>query len=149
MSIVIYIYGIITSHQVKQQGTGVRPSQQATPQTRPQKTRPQKRPQKSRPAKRPQQSSRPINNNKQQSRPQGNNRVDSRPHLSVMCPAAMLCVPKPNCDFKGVITEITLNNLPPELEALRVPYLVCIISISIYIRLNPINFTMTSPSNES
>ena len=147
MSIVIYIYGIINSHQVMQQGTGVRPSQQATPQNRPQKTKPQKRPQKSRPPKRPQQPSRPINNNKQQSRPQGNNRGDSRPHLSVMCPAAMLCVPKPNCDFKGVITEVTLNNLPPELEDLRVPYIVSMRSIAIHIRLNPI--IMTPPSNES
>ena len=41
-----------------------------------------------------------------------------------MCPSAMLCVPKPNCDFKGVITDVPLNNLSPEIEALRVPYLV-------------------------
>ena len=114
-----------------QQGTGVRPSQQARPQARPQQTRPQKRPQKSRPPKRPQQSSRPTNNNQQQSRPQGNNRVESGPQLSVMCPAAMLCVPKPNCDFKGVITDTPLNNLSPELEALRVPYLVCMRNVHV------------------
>jgi len=43
-----------------------------------------------------------------------------------MCPSAMLCVPKPNCDFKGVITDVPLNNLSPEIEALRVPYLGCV-----------------------
>ena len=99
----------IINHQVTQQGGGIRPSQQARPQKRPQQTRPQTRPQKARPPKRPQQSRPP-----QQARPQ----------LSVMCPSAMLCVPKPNCDFKGLITDTPLNNLTPELEALRVPYIV-------------------------
>jgi len=38
----------------------------------------------------------------------------------------MLCVPRPNCDFKGIITDVPLNNLSAELEALRVPYLGCV-----------------------
>jgi len=125
--------------QNNQQGNGVRPSQQSRPQNRPKKTRPQKRPQKPKPQRRPQQSQRPNNNNnnRQQgnnnrgnnnNRQQGNNnnRGNNDPRLSVMCPSAMLCVPKPNCDFKGVITDVPLNNLSPEIEALRVPYLGCV-----------------------
>merc|ERR1711902_325073 len=63
------------------------------------------------------------NNNRQQG---NSNRGSNDPRLSVMCPSAMLCVPKPNCDFKGVITDVPLNNLSPEIEALRVPYLGCV-----------------------
>ena len=103
-----------------QQGGGNRPKQQPRRQNRPKQNKPKKRPQKPRPAQR-QQQARPANNN-QQARPQSNNQA--RPQPSVMCPSAMLCVPKPNCDFKGIITDIPLNNLSPELEALRVPYLV-------------------------
>lgn len=35
----------------------------------------------------------------------------------------MLCVPRVNCDFNGIITEKTLN-LTPDLEMLRVPLIV-------------------------
>lgn len=49
--------------------------------------------------------------------------ADTKPH--VMCPAAMLCVPKETCDFKGFITEQTLN-LSPNLEMLRVPLIPCV-----------------------
>ena len=108
-----------------QQGGGNRPKQQPRRQNRPKQNKPKKRPQKPRPAQR-QQQARPANNN-QQARPQSNNQA--RPQPSVMCPSAMLCVPKPNCDFKGIITDIPLNNLSPELEALRVPYLVGWLSI--------------------
>merc|ERR1712183_697520 len=104
------------------QGGGNRPKQQPRRQNRPKQNKPKKRPQKPRPAQR-QQQARPANNN-QQARPQSNNQA--RPQPSVMCPSAMLCVPKPNCDFKGIITDIPLNNLSPELEALRVPYLSCV-----------------------
>ena len=47
--------------------------------------------------------------------------AESKPFI--MCPSAMLCVPKANCDFKGVITE---RNLPsnPQLDMLRVPLIV-------------------------
>ena len=114
----------IINHQVTQQGGGIRPSQQARPQKRPQQTRPsqqarpQKRPQQTKPQTRPQKARPPKR--PQQSRPP----QQARPQLSVMCPSAMLCVPKPNCDFKGLITDTPLNNLTPELEALRVPYIV-------------------------
>ena len=135
------MFHFLTMYQNIQQGSGVRPSQPARPQNRPKQTRPQKRPQKTKPQRRPQQSSRPSNNNKRQqgnnnrgnnnNRQHGNNNRGSNnnggsndPRLSVMCPSAMLCVPKPNCDFKGVITDVPLNNLSPEIEALRVPYLV-------------------------
>jgi len=124
-------------NQNNQQGNGVRPSQQGRPQNKPKQTRPQKRPQKKKPQRRPQQSQRPNNNNNRQqgnnnrgnnnNRQQGNNnRGNNDPRLSVMCPSAMLCVPKPNCDFKGVITDVPLTNLSPEIEALRVPYLGCV-----------------------
>merc|ERR1712110_85537 len=46
-----------------------------------------------------------------------------KPH--VMCPAAMLCVPRATCDFKGFITEQTLS-LSPQLEMLRVPLINCV-----------------------
>ena len=131
------MFHLLTFHQNQnnQQGNGVRPSQQGRPQNKPKQTRPQKRPQKAKPQRRPQQAQRPNNNNNRQqgnnsrgnnnNRQQGNNnRGSNDPRLSVMCPSAMLCVPKPNCDFKGVITDIPLNNLSPEIEALRVPYLV-------------------------
>ena len=85
-----------------QQGGNGRPSQQGRPQNQ------------------PRQPSRP----KQQARPQARPNVDTEQRPSVMCPSAMLCVAKPNCDFKGIITDIPLNNLTPELEALRVPYIV-------------------------
>merc|ERR1711935_1319934 len=39
--------------------------------------------------------------------------------------AAMLCVPRETCDFKGFITEQTLN-LSPQLEMLRVPLINCV-----------------------
>ena len=135
----ISMFHFLTMYQDIQQGSGVRPSQQARPQNRPkqnrpsqntrpqkrpQQTRPQKRPQKTKPQRRPQQNQRPSNNNNRQQQGNNNNRGNNDPRLSVMCPSAMLCVPKPNCDFKGVITDIPLNNLSPEIEALRVPYLV-------------------------
>lgn len=110
----------------QQNGGGVRPSQQGRPKNKPQQTRPvQKRPQKQNYPKRPQ-TSRPVNNNRQQSGNQGNSQGGALGAPSVMCPSAMLCVPKPNCDFKGLITDIPLNNLSPELEALRVPYISCV-----------------------
>jgi len=37
----------------------------------------------------------------------------------------MLCVPRANCDFKGSITQQTLN-LSPQLEMLRVPLIPCV-----------------------
>ena len=40
-----------------------------------------------------------------------------------MCPSAMECVPRANCDFKGLITERTIN-YTPELEMLSVPTIV-------------------------
>merc|ERR1712109_153991 len=43
----------------------------------------------------------------------------------VMCPSAMLCVPREKCDFKGFITEQTLS-LSPQLEMLRVPLINCV-----------------------
>merc|ERR1711988_2046579 len=48
---------------------------------------------------------------------------EEKPH--VMCPAAMLCVPREKCDFKGFITEQTLS-LSPQLEMLRVPLINCV-----------------------
>jgi len=48
---------------------------------------------------------------------------EAKPH--VMCPAAMLCVPRETCDFKGFITEQTLS-LSPQLEMLRVPLINCV-----------------------
>ena len=119
-------YSYHTFYQKPQQnGGGVRPSQQGRPKNKPQQTRPvQKRPQKQNYPKRPQ-TSRPVNNNRQQqSGNQGSSQGGALGAPSVMCPSAMLCVPKPNCDFKGLITDIPLNNLSPELEALRVPYIV-------------------------
>lgn len=43
----------------------------------------------------------------------------------VMCPSAMKCVPKTNCDLKGVMTD-TAQNYSPEVEALRVPLIPCV-----------------------
>jgi len=43
----------------------------------------------------------------------------------VKCPSAMLCIPKENCDFAGVITEDTIADTP-QLNALRVPLIPCI-----------------------
>lgn len=37
----------------------------------------------------------------------------------------MLCIPKENCDFVGVITEDTIADTP-QLNALRVPLIPCI-----------------------
>lgn len=37
----------------------------------------------------------------------------------------MLCIPKENCDFAGVITEDTIADTP-QLNALRVPLIPCI-----------------------
>ena len=42
-----------------------------------------------------------------------------------MCPSAMKCVPKTNCDLKGVMTD-TAQNYRPEVEALRVPLIPCV-----------------------
>ena len=42
-----------------------------------------------------------------------------------MCPSAMKCVPKTNCDLKGVMTD-TAQNYSPEVEALRVPLIPCV-----------------------
>merc|ERR1712110_1110516 len=43
----------------------------------------------------------------------------------VMCPSAMKCVPKPNCDLKGVMTE-TAQSYSPQVELLRVPLIPCV-----------------------
>merc|ERR1719447_2565250 len=43
----------------------------------------------------------------------------------VMCPSAMKCVPKTNCDLKGVMTE-TAQSYSPEVELLRVPLIPCV-----------------------
>jgi len=43
-----------------------------------------------------------------------------------MCPSAMLCVKRENCDFKGFITDQPLINMTPELEMLRVPLIPCV-----------------------
>jgi len=42
-----------------------------------------------------------------------------------MCPSAMKCVPKTNCDLKGVMTE-TAQSYSPEVELLRVPLIPCV-----------------------
>merc|ERR1712018_247199 len=44
-------------------------------------------------------------------------RATQRPY--VKCPSAMVCIPKENCDFAGVITEDTIADTP-QLNALRV-----------------------------
>merc|ERR1711988_1401089 len=105
-----------------QQQQAQRPQQQQRPQQRPQQQQ-QQRPQQS-----PQQQQRPQ---QQQQRPQ-----QQRPQQSyqgptaeenpfVMCPSAMLCVKSENCDFKGVITDQSLN-LTPQLTMLRVPLIPCV-----------------------
>ena len=42
-----------------------------------------------------------------------------------MCPSAMKCVPKTNCDLKGVMTE-TAQSYSPQVELLRVPLIPCV-----------------------
>jgi hypothetical protein len=59
----------------------------------------------------------------QQQKPFNGPTAESKPF--VMCPAAMLCIPRVHCDFKGVITKQTLN-LTPDLEMLRVPLIPCV-----------------------
>ena len=42
-----------------------------------------------------------------------------------MCPSAMKCVPKTNCDLKGVMTEAA-QSYSPQVELLRVPLIPCV-----------------------
>jgi hypothetical protein len=51
--------------------------------------------------------------------------VPAKQTAFVMCPSAMKCVPRPNCDLKGVMTEEP-QAFGPELDLLRVPLIPCI-----------------------
>jgi len=59
---------------------------------------------------------------------QGQSRVTQQSQTQrpfIKCPSAMLCVPKGNCDFDGVITKNTIQ-YTPELEELKGPLIPCI-----------------------
>merc|ERR1712004_891739 len=84
------------------------------------------------PAPRPQRTQRPkpkpvpVQTFVQNSGSAGGTRQDdaaSKPF--VMCPSAMLCIPRANCDFKGFITEQTIA-YSPQLEMLSVPLIPCV-----------------------
>ena len=55
----------------------------------------------------------------------GNRQDDAASKPFVMCPSAMLCIPRANCDFKGFITEQTIA-YTPQLEMLSVPLIPCV-----------------------
>jgi len=55
----------------------------------------------------------------------GNRGADADSKPFVMCPSAMLCIPRANCDFKGFITEQTIA-YTPQLEMLSVPLIPCV-----------------------
>jgi len=76
----------------------------------------------------PQQQSRNRGEPKNAQRPQPTNQFEPSPSTQrpyVRCPSAMLCIPKENCDFVGVITEDTIADTP-QLNTLRVPLIPCI-----------------------
>jgi len=80
--------------------------------------------------KRPQ--SRPVTQTQTKPRPWSQSQNQARrPVLPantepfVTCPSAMKCVPKSNCDLKGVMTD-QVQNYTPQLEALRVPLIPCV-----------------------
>merc|ERR1711899_74331 len=113
-----------------QQNFGVRPQQQ---QNNPWQTQQQQQPvqqqndpwpmqQQQQPPRRPQQQQAQRPQQQPQQSYQGPT-AEEKPF--VMCPSAMLCVKSENCDFKGVITDQSLN-LTPQLTMLRVPLIPCV-----------------------
>merc|ERR1712095_240436 len=113
--------------QTQQQQQPVQQQQQNDPWPMQQQQQPPRRPQQQQ-AQRPQQQQRPQQRPQQQQRPQPQQSyqgptAEEKPF--VMCPSAMLCVKSENCDFKGVITDQSLN-LTPQLTMLRVPLIPCV-----------------------
>jgi len=107
-------------------------AQPARPQRKPQPTRPKPQARPVQPAKDPWPQNQPARRPAAapQARPanQGAGARPVRPASQepfVMCPSAMKCVPKTNCDLKGVMTD-TAQNYSPEVEALRVPLIPCV-----------------------
>lgn len=116
-----------------------RPNQQQQ-RPKPQQPRPQQpkpiRPQPQQPSDPwPQtQPAKPISQSRPQSRPKPVQQIQNQPRRPVvpaeskpfvMCPSAMKCVPKINCDLKGVMTN-EVQNYSPQLEMLRVPLIPCV-----------------------
>jgi len=121
--------------------------QSSQPRPQPSKPRPQSRPKpRPQPGRRPQgnqnsdpwpqtQPPRPVSQTKPkrpESRPVSQSQTKPRRPVVpantepfVMCPSAMKCVPKSNCDLKGVMTD-QVQNYTPQLEALRVPLIPCV-----------------------
>jgi len=107
-------------------------AQPARPQRKPKPQRPKPQPRPVQPAKDPWPQNQPARApaSRPASRP-ANQGAASRPvkpasqEPFVMCPSAMKCVPKTNCDLKGVMTE-TAQSYSPEVELLRVPLIPCV-----------------------
>merc|ERR1719234_2444347 len=107
-------------------------AQPVRPQRKPQPTRPKPQARPVQPAKDPW----PQQNQQQParapaSRPANQGASASRPvrpasqEPFVQCPSAMKCVPKTNCDLKGVMTTTT-QSYSPEVELRRVPLIPCV-----------------------
>eukprot|EP00095_Tigriopus_kingsejongensis_P008243 maker-scaffold230_size244653-snap-gene-0.16 protein:Tk08243 transcript:maker-scaffold230_size244653-snap-gene-0.16-mRNA-1 annotation:"serine proteinase stubble-like" len=73
----------------------------------------------------PQQSFKPQSQGSQSNFGGNNPQSSSDEKPFVMCPSAMLCVPRETCDLKGFITTTPLN-LTPQLEMLRVATITCV-----------------------
>merc|ERR1719209_2114691 len=107
-------------------------AQPARPQRKPKPQRPKPQARPVQPAKDPWPQNQPARApaSRPASRP-ANQGAASRPvkpasqEPFVMCPSAMKCVPKTNCDLKGVMTE-TAQSYSPEVELLRVPLIPCV-----------------------
>jgi len=131
---------VVQQNRPQLQQTRPQPQQpQPQPARQPQQSRPKPRPQNT-PARDPwpqSQPARPVTQTKpqrQQPRPRPSAQTQNQPKRPVvpaeskpfvMCPSAMKCVPRINCDLKGVMTNEVLS-YSPQLEMLRVPLIPCV-----------------------
>merc|ERR1719500_1801232 len=103
-------------------------AQPVRPQRKPKPQRPKPQARPVQPAKDPWPQNQPARAPASRPASQGAGSRPVRPASQepfVMCPSAMKCVPKTNCDLKGVMTE-TVQSYSPQVELLRVPLIPCV-----------------------